>query len=147
MRGDGHRLAARGNVRFPDVIERLSLVLDECESDIIGFAFSRSACFCGALCGMLPMSEGLYAGDDYGHYERVVREGRLVRMWGKYYKRLIADVDADYTGLCGLTYAEDLLQSMPLARAARSFPSRGTSVLLPLQPSGLRCTLRGQVSG
>lgn len=70
---------------------------------------------------MLPMSEGLYAGDDYGHYERVVREGRLVRMWGKYYKRLIADVDADYTGLCGLTYAEDLLQSMPLARAARSF--------------------------
>lgn len=105
----------------PDALERLSLVIDECEPDIIGFAFSRSAGFGGALCGALPMPEGLYAGNDYGHYERMVCEGRLVSMWGKCYKRSIADVDADYSGLRGLTYAEDLLQSMPLARAARSF--------------------------
>lgn len=104
-----------------DALERLSFIIDECEPDVIGFAFLRSADFCGVLCGALSMSEGLYAGEGYRCYERVVCKGGLVSMWGKCYKRSVADVDADYSGLRGLTYAEDLLQSMPIAHAARSF--------------------------
>lgn len=105
----------------PAVPERLLLVIDECGPDIIGYVFFCSLGFDGALCGVLPMPEGLYAGEYYRRCERVACKGGLVSMWGKCNKRPTADVDTGYSGFRGPTCAEDLLHSTPIVRVARSF--------------------------
>lgn len=104
-----------------DALERLACVIDRYAPDIIGFSFARTPDYAVAPERRLPLAEGLYDGGDYSQFERVVCQGFLISVWSKCCKREVVDINADYSAHHGLTYAEDLLQLMPLASAAHSF--------------------------
>lgn len=104
-----------------DALERLACVIDRYAPDIIGFSFARTPDYAVAPERRLPLAEGLYDGGDYSQFERVVCQGFLISVWSKCCKREVVDINADYSAYHGLTYAEDLLQLMPLASAAHSF--------------------------
>lgn len=104
-----------------DALERLADVIDGSAPDIIGFSFARTSDYAVAQESRLPLAEGLYDGRDYSQFERMVCEGFLISVWSKCCKREVVDIGADYSAHHGLTYAEDLLQLIPLASAARSF--------------------------
>ncbi len=122
-----------------DALDRLACVIDGCAPDIIGFSFARTPDYAVAPESRLPLAEGLYDGRDYSQFERMVCEGFLISVWSKCCKREIVDVNADYSAHHGLTYAEDLLQLMPLASAARSFYYLGDSLYF-YRPNPHGCT-------
>lgn len=104
-----------------DALERLAAVVKDHHPDIIAFAYSRARDYRMFGPSRLDMAAGYYEGEGYRAFQSVVCRGKHNNIWGKCYKREIADVDVDYSRYRGLTHAEDLLQLVPLAQRARSF--------------------------
>ncbi len=104
-----------------DALERLSRVIDQHAPDIIGFSYARSLDFAVTPASQLPLVEGLYTGDSYDFFERTICGGHLISVWSKCCRRTVLGVDTDILAYRGLTYAEDLLQLIPLVALARSF--------------------------
>lgn len=104
-----------------DALERLAHVIKDCHPDIIAFAYTRARDYRVFGPSRLDMAAGYYEGEGYKAFQSVVCRGKHNNLWGKCYKRAIADIDVDYSMYRGLTHAEDLLQLVPLAQRARSF--------------------------
>lgn len=107
-------------LRF-DALERLAEVIKDNHPDIIAFAYARARDYRMFGPSRLDMAPGYYEGEEYKVFQTVVCRGKHNNIWGKCYKREIADTDTDYSMHKGLTHAEDLLQLVPLTRRARSF--------------------------
>ena len=104
-----------------DALEVLAKQIDRWHPDIIAFEYSRATSFKPYGPSALGIGPGFYEGERYVELERVVCRGRHNNLWSKCYRRAIADVDADYSALRGLTHAEDLLQLCPIVDAGASF--------------------------
>ena len=104
-----------------DALEWLVGVIKDHHPDIIAFAYTRARDYRMFGPSRLDMTAGYYEGEGYKVFQSVVCRGKHNNIWGKCYKREIADIDTDYSMHKGLTHAEDLLQLVPLAQSARSF--------------------------
>lgn len=104
-----------------DALETLAGAIGRWEPDIIAFEYSRASDFRRYAPSCLGIDPGFYEGEGYLELERVVCRGYHNNLWSKCYRRSVADVDHDYSGLRGLTHAEDLLQLCPVVDASRSF--------------------------
>ena len=104
-----------------DALERLAGVIKDYHPEIIAFAYTRTRDYRMFGPSRLDMAAGYYDGDRYKAFQSVVCRGKHNNIWGKCYKRQIADIDTDYSMYRGLTHAEDLLQLIPLAQKAHSF--------------------------
>lgn len=112
----------------PDALAVISAQIDAHAPDIVAFDFSRSVDFATFGPSRLGIAPGYYGADDYGLLRAEVCGGRHNNLWSKCYRRAIADVDADYSSLRGLTHAEDLLQLLPIVDAGRTFSYVGESL-------------------
>lgn len=124
-----------------DALERLRDIIRMFAPDIIGFEWSHTSDFAPASNCTPRMEPGLYCGEDYAAYQRCVCDGWWISLWSKCYRRSIADVGVDYSKYRGMTFAEDLLQSIPLARAAYSFYYLADA-LYYYRPNSKSCTAR-----
>lgn len=113
-------LDADDALRF-DALERIARVITEQGPDIVVFRYSRLSSFEVCPTSGLRIAPGYYAGKQYALYQHAVCDGRVISMWTKCYKRSVAGLSDDYSRYQGLTYAEDLIQSVRLAEEATSF--------------------------
>ncbi len=107
-------------LRF-DALEWLARVVAEQRPDIIVFRYTRLSSFEVCPTSGLQVAPGYYAGDQYALYQHAVCDGQVISMWTKCYKRSVAGLCDDYSRYRGITYAEDLIQSVRLAEEATSF--------------------------
>lgn len=105
----------------PRALEQLAQIIGDHNPDIIAFVYSRARDYRVFGPSRLSVPSGYYEGEQYQLFQSVVCQGLHNNIWGKCYKRSIADVETDYSAYCGLTHAEDLLQLIPLAAKARNF--------------------------
>ncbi len=111
-----------------DTLALLAAEIDAHEPDIITFDFSRSISFTTFGPSRLSMKPGFYESQQYDLFKMEIAGGRHNNLWSKCYKRSIADVKADYSGLQGLTHAEDLLQILPIVDAGKTFAYLGEAL-------------------
>lgn len=84
--------------------------------DVVAYGYSRDRGFSTMVAAPF---------DSTGHFTRadLVRRSclppTLFSMWAKAVRRRVMDLDADYSDYFGLSFAEDLLQSLPIADAVR----------------------------
>lgn len=104
-----------------DMLAIIAAELDAHSPDIVVFDFSRAKSFATYEPGCLSIAPGYYDQQQYGLLKMEIAGGRHNNLWNKCYKRTLADVDADYTSLQGLTHAEDLLQILPVVDACSTF--------------------------
>lgn len=104
-----------------DALELIAGVVAEQAPDIVVFRFSRLNSFEAYPASGLRIAPGYYAGGQYAVYQQAVCDGRVISMWTKCYRRLVAGLSDDYSRYRGLTYAEDLIQSVRLAEEAKNF--------------------------
>lgn len=107
-------------LRF-DALEQMARVVAEQRPDIIVFRYSRLSSFGVCPTSGLRVAPGYYAGDQYALYQHAVCDGQVISMWTKCYKRSVAGLNDDYSRYRGITYAEDLIQSVRLAEESTSF--------------------------
>lgn len=112
----------------PDALSVILAQIEAHDPDIVIFDFSRSTSFATFGPSRLGIAPGYYGADDYGLLRVEVCGGRHNNLWSKCYRRSLADVDADYTALRGLTHAEDLLQLLPIVDAGRTFSYVGEAL-------------------
>ncbi len=104
-----------------DALELIAGVVAEQAPDIVVFRFSRLNSFEAYPASGLRIAPGYYAGGQYAVYQQAVCDGRVISMWTKCYRRSVAGLSDDYSRYRGLTYAEDLIQSVRLAEEAKNF--------------------------
>lgn len=103
-----------------DALAIISVEIDAHSPDIIAFDFSRAKDFTTFAPSRLDITPRFYDRQHYGLFKMEIAGGRHNNLWSKCYLRSIADVEADYTNLQGLTHAEDLLQILPIVDAGKT---------------------------
>lgn len=112
----------------PDALAAISEQVDAHAPDIVAFDFSRATDFATFGPSRLGIAPGFYGPERYDLLRAEVCGGRHNNLWSKCYRRSIADADADYSALRGLTHAEDLLQLLPIVDAGRTFSYVGETL-------------------
>lgn len=111
-----------------DTLELLAAEIDNHEPDIVTFDFSRVKDFTTFGPSRLSIKPGFYGPQQYDLFKMEIAGGRHNNLWSKCYKRSIADVETDYSGLQGLTHAEDLLQILPIVNAGKTVTYLGEAL-------------------
>lgn len=104
-----------------DMLAIIATEIDSHAPDIVVFNYSRSKNFMTYGPSRLDIDPGYYCSQQYDLLKKEIAGGRHNNLWGKCYRRSLADVEADYTSFQGLTHVEDLLQLLPIIDACQSF--------------------------